>query len=99
MHVDSKQAYTLKRVCLNTQSEREQSARIVNERTPVLNLVTLLKKLTHPLIPKCHKLLKTTNNMYLIYDRLGDRSLEVFWKEEVKAMPAEGRMKALLKMA
>jgi serine/threonine protein kinase len=61
--------------------------------------VTLLKKLNHPFIPKCHKLLKTTNNMYLIFDRLAGTTLARFISNDLPAITWENQLKSCLRIA
>lgn len=46
-------------------------------------LVSILKKITHEYIYRCYKMLKTKNNLYLIYDNIEGETLERVLKQKL----------------
>ena len=44
------------------------------------NKVDILKKLKLPCFPKCQKIIKTNNNVYLIFDEFQGKSLSEYFK-------------------
>ena len=75
-HVVSKELYLLKKVNLRGNSERAKQKNLINE-------VNNLKLMSDPTIAECHKMLKTTNNIYLVYDYCDGISLEEIILNEV----------------
>ncbi len=50
--------------------------------------MTLLKKLEHPAVVKCHKLLKTSTNLYLVFDQLKGNTLQDSLRTSALALAA-----------
>lgn len=62
-------------------------------------LVTILKKLSHRVVPRCHKLLKTSNNMYLIFDRISGSTLQHFMVTQLTTNNWRSRLRECFKLA
>lgn len=71
----------------------------MSERINEYILVSLLKKLNHSLVPKCHKLFKTSNNMYLIYDKMPGITLAQFVQQGIKGMEWQQYRSTCLKIS
>lgn len=55
----TKQPYLLKKINANSDKLKYKS---------LLNEIGILKSLSSPVVIECHKMLKTSNNVYLVYD-------------------------------
>lgn len=62
-------------------------------KDPIVNEILILKKVEHPSIIKLHKMLKSSNNVYLIYESvsfprvkeiLNNRNYQSFTVSELK---------------
>jgi len=60
-HNVTKLPYLLKKVNTKEISDKTKYQSLINE-------IAILKILSHPSIVECHKMLKTSNNIYLVYD-------------------------------
>lgn len=64
--------FTLKKISINNPKAAAKYHGIVNESSYYPKLVNILKYLgDQPFLFKCHKMLKTSNNLYLVYDLIG----------------------------
>ena len=59
----------------------KDTANKVNQKL-LTNEVSILRTLQHPNIVKCHKMLTTPNNFYLVFDNYEGESLEGFINSE-----------------
>lgn len=58
-------------------------------RDMIINEIQILKKLEHPNIIKMIKMLKSTNNIYLVYEFLNGGTLRNYIKEKRKLSEEE----------
>jgi serine/threonine protein kinase len=73
----SKLPYLLKMVNTKDSSDKIKYQRLVNE-------IGILKILSNPAIVECHKMLKTSNNIYLVYDYCDGSTLSEFMTNSSK---------------
>nr|BAJ99904.1 predicted protein [Hordeum vulgare subsp. vulgare] len=75
-HTVIKKYFTLKRIALAEESDQSLYNYLIKE-------VSILKKVTHENVYRCYKMLKTKNNLYLIYDNIEGETLERMIKEKL----------------
>jgi serine/threonine protein kinase len=75
-HTILKRPFTLKMSTQGSGASKKSYNYIIKEGTDAFHSAQVLKKLVHPCIYRCHKLLKSKSNFYMVLDYLEGETLE-----------------------
>ena len=73
-HIAENRYYLLKKVNTKEHGDRRKYQLLINE-------IGILKGMSKDIVIECHKMLKTSHNIYLVYEYYRSESLEDFIKE------------------